>query len=139
MCSPRARWSLLTILLGSSVLSAQATRIVIDIAPGDSPTVIEAGRGGVLPVAIMSTAAFDATTVDPATVLFGQMGTEVEPVRAVAEDVDRDGRTDLMIHVRVADLQLKCSDTVLRLTAQTRTGTALEGSEPVTIIGCGAG
>jgi hypothetical protein len=127
----------LVILTSPGMSWAQTTRIQIDVAPGDSPTVIEAGRGGVLPVAILSTARFDAATVDPSTIVFGPPGTDVEPVRAVTEDIDRDGRTDLMIHVRVSDLQLTCGDVVLRLTARTRAGAALEGSESVTVTGCG--
>lgn len=133
----RSLWVTLAMLVSSGAAWAQATRIQIDVAPGDSPTVIEAGRGGVLPVAILSTARFDAATVDPSTIMFGPPGTDVEPVRAVTEDNDRDGRTDLMIHVRVSDLQLPCGDVVLRLTARTRAGAALEGSESVTVTGCG--
>jgi hypothetical protein len=53
------------------------------------------------------------------------------------DDVDRDGRTDLMLLVRVADLKIACGDTVIRLRGETRDGMAIEGSEAITVTGCG--
>jgi hypothetical protein len=126
----------LVVPLATVTLAAQVTRIAIDIAPGDSPTVIEAGRGGLLPVAILSTPAFDATTIDPSTIRFGPTGTEAEPARTVTEDVDRDDRVDMMSLIRVADVPLPCGDVDMRLKAETSTGAAVEGVERVTIIGC---
>ena len=124
-------------LLASLVLAAvQPIAILIDVAPGNEPTEIEAGRGGLLPVAIRSTAAFDSTTLDQTSIRFGPSGTEAAPVRTVTEDVDRDGRQDLVSLVRVADLELSCGALTLRLTAQTAAGQAVEGSERVSVIGC---
>jgi hypothetical protein len=136
---PRTGSWVLAMLMSSGIMAAQATRVLIDVAPGDSPTVLEAGRGGLLPVAVLSTAQFDAASVDPATALFGPAGKGVEAVRAVTEDVDRDGRMDVMLLVRVTDLELTCGEVVLHLTAQTRAGARVEGSETVTVVGCGPG
>ena len=126
----------LVVPLAAVALSAQATRITIDVAPGDSPTVIEAGRGGLLPVAILSTAMFDATTIDSSSIRFGPTGTEAEPARTVVEDVDRDDRVDMMSLIRVADLPLPCGEVEMRLRAETGTGDRVEGTERVTISGC---
>src|SRR5207248_3131225 len=42
----------------------------IDIQPGISPNLINLKSKGVIPLAILTTATFDATTVDPSTVCF---------------------------------------------------------------------
>jgi len=46
---------------------------------------------GVIPVAILTTDTFDATTVNAATIRFGKTGTEAAIVRSALEDVDGDG------------------------------------------------
>lgn len=126
----------LLLVASATATAAQATTVVIDVSPGDTPTQIESGRGGFLPVAILSTAGFDTTTIDPSTIRFGATGAEAAPARTVTEDVDRDGRQDLMSLFRVADLELPCGAVVLRLTARTARDAQVEGSERVTVIGC---
>jgi hypothetical protein len=130
---------ILVLLLASVGAAGAQTTIVIDVAPGNTPTEIESGRGGLLPVAMLSTAAFDATTLDQTTIRFGPTGTEAGPARTVTEDVDRDGRQDLMSLFRVADLELPCGGVALLLTAETASGGAVAGSERVTVIGCAPG
>ncbi|MEX2270036.1 MAG: hypothetical protein WD690_01105 [Vicinamibacterales bacterium] len=118
------------------VVGSQTVKVSIDVKPGDSPTTIEPGREGMLPVAILSTAGFDATTVDPTTIRIGPAGSEAEPVRTMSDDVNKDGRSDLMMLVRIQDMKVKCGDKIIRLTGKTMNGTAIEGSEAVTTSGC---
>jgi len=122
--------------VASGVVGAQALRVTIDIKPGDDPTTIETDRGGLLPVAILTTAQFDATTVDPGTVHIGPTGTEADVFRSMKDDVNRDGKPDLMILIRLQDMRAKCGDTVIKLTGKTRSGVDIEGSEAVTMEGC---
>jgi hypothetical protein len=110
--------------------------ITIDVKPGDDPTTLERSRDGFVPVAILSTAKFDALAIDVSTVRVGRTGTEAEPARSMQSDVDNDKRLDLMLLVRVNDLGLACDTKLIRLTAKTTDGTSVEGSDPVTIIGC---
>lgn len=138
MRSQFAGWMLATTLAWSVVLSAQSIKVSIDVKPGDNPTSIEADRGGLLPVAILSTREFDASTVNPSTIRVGPTGTEAEAFRSMVEDVDRDGRADRLVLVRVQDLRIECEDKVIRLTGRTVAGVAIEGSEAVTIQGCPA-
>ena len=49
-------------------LAPHGLKIAIDIKPGDASNVIKPGGTGTLPVAILSSKRFDATTVDPLTV-----------------------------------------------------------------------
>ena len=48
-------------------------RVEIDIKPGSDPNSINLRSKGVIPVAILTTEDFDATTVDPLSVEFGQL------------------------------------------------------------------
>lgn len=73
----------------------------IDIKPGSDPNCINADGNGVIPVAILGTADFDATQVDPYTLTL-----EGLPVKAVGksekllahyEDVNGDGFLDLVV------------------------------------------
>ena len=116
----------------AAVLSAQAIRVVIDVKPGDTPTTIEPARGGMLPVAILTTAQFDASTVDPSSVRVGPTGTEAEAFKSMPEDVNKDGRPDLLLLVRVEEMRVECRETLIRLTGMTMRGAAIEGSEAVT-------
>jgi hypothetical protein len=111
-------------------------RVTISVKPGKSPTTIEPNSRGMLPIAVLSTAAFDATTIDPATILVGPSGTEAEPFRTMQEDVNGDTRTDLLVLVRYPDLKVKCDTKIIKLTGKTARGAAVEGSQAVTAEGC---
>jgi hypothetical protein len=52
-------------------LHAPAATAVIDIKSGSDPNPINLRSRGVIPVAIISTDSFDATSIDPASVCFG--------------------------------------------------------------------
>ena len=130
--------SLLAGLVGGPAAGAQdALHVTIDIKPGHSPTTIEPNSRGMLPVAVLTTRDFDATTIDPTTILAGPNGTEAEPFRTMQEDVNGDGRTDLLVLLRYADLNTKCDTTIIRLTGKTTKGISIEGSQKVTTDGCG--
>ncbi len=65
--------------------------VTIDIKPGSYPNSINLKKGGVIPVAILTTDVFDATTVDADTVRFGPRGAEKVHTTAHYEDVDGKG------------------------------------------------
>lgn len=112
--------------------------VTIDIKPGDEPTVIDPRSGGMIPVAILSSPEFDATSVDPGTVRFGANGDEAAPVRSMREDIDRDGDTDLLFLFRAPQTHISCGDTSASLTGNTRSGQAIAGTESFTTEGCGS-
>jgi hypothetical protein len=85
--------------------------VTIDIKPGSFPNSINPKSKGKIPVAILTTDAFDATTVDPTTVLFGATGTEAAPVQSALEDVDGDSDTDMTLHFNVQNTGIACGDT----------------------------
>jgi hypothetical protein len=91
---------------------------------------------GNLPVVILSTNAFDATTVNAITVRFGATGTEASPVRVTVEDVNADGRDDLQLLFAIQASGIPCGATSVSLTGQTRSGQAIHGADTIMTTGC---
>ena len=89
-----------------------------------------------IPVAILTTDTFDATTVNPATVRFGATETEAAPVLAAVEDVNGDGQPDLLLHFNTQDTGIQCGDTSASLTGQTFSRQAIQGSDSIVPVGC---
>src|SRR5262249_23620211 len=81
----------------------------------------------VIPVAILTRPNIDATTVEPSTVRFGKTGIEAAPVRAAFEDVDSDGRLDLVLYFRTQNTGLQCGDRFGVLAGQTMSGQVIHG------------
>lgn len=106
--------------------------IAIDIKPGSYPNSINLGKKGVIPVALLTTAEFDATTIDPATVRFGPAA--VPPLRWAQEDVDFDGDMDLILHFDAPECGFTATDTEGVLTAATYGGREVVGSDTVRIV-----
>ena len=136
-------WGLLSIvvlLLSGRVVNGQSSgevlHVVIEVKPGDSSTSIEPKRGGMIPVAILTTQEFDASRVDPATVRMGATGTEAAVFRSMSEDIDRDGDTDMLLLIRVRDMKLECRDATVRLRGKTQEGQQIEGEKTVKMEGC---
>ena len=76
------------------------TRVTTDIKPGTRPNSINLGSGGTVPVAIFSTASFDATRVDPLTVTLASAPVKLKGKgthMSSSEDVNGDGRSDLLV------------------------------------------
>ena len=117
----------------------EAIEVMIDIKPGDEPTLMDPSSEGMIPVAILSSPDFDAiSSVDPGSVRFGANGDDAAPVRSMTEDVDQDGDTDLMFLFRAPQTNIACGDTSASLTGKTRSGQAIAGSESFTTEGCGS-
>jgi hypothetical protein len=110
--------------------------VVVDIKPGSEPAPINPKSQGVIPVAILTTDTFDATTVNPATARFGKTGTEAMLVQSALEDVDGDGDTDLILHFNTQDTGIQCGDTSASLTGETFSGQAIQGSDSIVTVGC---
>jgi len=111
--------------------------VQIDITPGSYPNPIRLGRPGVVPVAIMSSDAFDARTIDPATVLLegasARLGGPGAPMESV-EDVNSDGLDDLVVHIDAAALELTPTDVIAELTARTFGGRVVFGFDSIRVV-----
>jgi len=109
----------------------------IDIKPGSDPNSIKLSNMGVIPVAILSTTTFDATTVDPSTVCFGDAEdasqrdcTEAHGTGHI-EDVNGDGQLDLVLHYETRETGIDLGDTEACLTGETFGGQPIAGCDSV--------
>ena len=107
-----------------------STTIGIDIKPGSFPNSINLRSKGVVPVAILTTPDFDASTVDPETVELAGAA----PVKWHLVDVSGDGRADLLLHFETQQLQLTSASTEATLTGKTFGGTPIQGTDYVRIV-----
>jgi len=106
----------------------------IDVKPGSVGNPINPTSRGVTPVAILSADSFDATTVDSNSVRFGPARVQAA-CTARAEDVNGDGRLDLLLHVAPSGLGIKPGDTTLRLIGRLRDGTEFLGADRIRVVG----
>ena len=111
----------------------------IDIKPGSDPNSINLGAAGVIPVAILSSETFDATTVDPDTVSLA--GAKVKMVgrsnrfMCHQEDVNADGRLDLLCQVEnLTQFLTEEGQTIAVLEATTLDGLPIRGEDTVNIV-----
>jgi hypothetical protein len=113
-----------------------ATQVTLDIKPGAFPNTIDLKSHGVIPVAIMTTSTFDATIVDPMTVQFGPNGATEAHGKGHIEDVNQDGKADLVLHFRTESTGIQCGDTSASLTGETIDREPIQGSDSIKTVGC---
>lgn len=106
--------------------------VSIDIKPGSFPNSINPGSKGVIPVAILTTASFDASVVDASTVLFGPA--TVMAVHHALEDVDGDGDVDMILHFRTQDTGISSGHTEATLTGETADGRKILGTDSLRTV-----
>ncbi|MBA7552547.1 hypothetical protein ES705_45115 [subsurface metagenome] len=104
--------------------------VEIDIKPGSDPNSINLKSKGVVPVAVLTTDHFDASTVDPDTVEFA----DASPVRWTMEDVDGDGDFDILFHFKTQELDLNKDSIEAILVGETYDGIPIEGTDTVNIV-----
>lgn len=111
--------------------------IQIDIRPGDVQNTINLKSNGKLDVAILSSADFDATSVNPATVILAGAEVARRPNGSLfvsIADVNHDQLDDLLLKFEVNALQLTPVDTQAALTGQTYAGFSVAGADSVRIV-----
>ena len=109
---------------------APPEELTIDIKPGSDPNPINPSSKGVIPVAILTTDTFDASTVDPPTALFEG----ASPLRWSLKDVDHDGDLDLLLHFRTQETSIAEDQTEACLTATTFDGITLQGCDSIKVV-----
>ena len=124
------------IFLAGSLGKCQAAIVLIDIKPGSFPNSINPRSRGVVPVAIRTTDAFHAFTVNPFTVRFGRTGTEAAAKHVTFEDIGRDRKFDMILHFETEDTGIKSGGTSASLTGHTWGGKAIHGSDSIQTVGC---
>jgi hypothetical protein len=111
--------------------------VIVDIKPGSFPNPINLGSNGTIPVAILSTADFDAGQVDPSSVTLASATVRLKgqgtPMASLV-DVNGDGRRDLLLHINTSALQLSSGDTEAVLEGMTYDGRRIRGVDTVRIV-----
>jgi hypothetical protein len=113
--------------------------VSIDIKPGSYPNSINIGSQGVIPVAILSSSDFDATSVNPETVELAGSGVAIRgkgsKYMVHEEYVDGDDLVDLVVKVETENLDPDTfQDGYAILTAETYDGLQIEGMDEIHIV-----
>lgn len=125
------------LLLHVAAASAQvAVTVAIDIKPGSVDNPVNTKSKGKIPVAILSSATFDAPAlVDTATLTFGRTGDEDSFSHCGgAEDVNGDTLPDLVCHFSTQAAAFATGDTVGILKGSAIDGSTFQGSDVVFIV-----
>jgi hypothetical protein len=111
--------------------------VCVDIKPGSYPNTINLGSNGVVPVAILSSATFDARTVNPSTVTLASAPVKLTgkgtPMSSY-QDVNGDGRLDLVVQITTSAFQLTLSDTMAVLKGKTNGGVSIKGTDTIRVV-----
>ena len=78
-------------------------------------------------MAIITTESFDASTIDPSTIIFAA----ASPVKWSHKDVDNDGDLDMFLHFKTRELDLTLEDSEATLIGETYNGVQITGTDIV--------
>ncbi|MDT8387218.1 MAG: hypothetical protein RQ736_06865 [Thiogranum sp.] len=115
-------------------LSTGSTSVLLDIKPGDAKNSIDPDSRGKLKSAILTSAGFDASTIDVAGVEFGPGAAEPDWYRL--DDVDEDGDWDLTLRFETRAVSLACGDSAATMTGMTFDGMQIVGTDSINTVGC---
>lgn len=113
---------------------ATVARAPIDVKPGSSENPIAARSKGKTPVALLSHDALDATAIDASGLRLGRGKAAPAPHGVHPEDVDGDGRTDLMLQFPTPALDVRGSDDRLCMTGTLPDGRTFESCDAIRVV-----
>ncbi|MET0713438.1 MAG: DUF11 domain-containing protein [Mycetocola sp.] len=111
--------------------------VIVDIQPGGTPNAVNITKGGVVSVAILSTATFAAPSLNVATQCFGDAEDPSQRTCAEAhgqvhvQDVNKDKRQDVLFHFEAKATGIDLGDTTACLKGTTTDGTGFYGCDTV--------
>lgn len=121
-----------------TVVETTTTTVDIDIKPGSDPNPINPGSNGLVPVAILSSDDFNATTVDPDSVMLAGASVavrgKVSKSMVHEEDVNGDGLVDLVVQVETTGFDDLGAGGTVELTGTTFGGEDIVGYDEVVIV-----
>jgi hypothetical protein len=109
--------------------------VIIDIKPGSLPNAINPNSAGKIPVAILSTANFDApASIDDTSLKFGRTGNEDSLAFCHADDVNGDGLPDLVCQFYASKTDFQAGDIEGIIQGKTHKGDRIYGKDSVFIV-----
>lgn len=113
-----------------------ATEVAIDIKPLSPFNRINLSSHGIVRMAILSSATFDAHTVNPQTVTLAGAPALIRRHEFLTRiwDINRDGRKDLVLPFRIQDMQLTAESTQAEMEGTTYSGTPIHGVDSVKVV-----
>ncbi|MGA1869938.1 MAG: thrombospondin type 3 repeat-containing protein [bacterium] len=110
----------------------------IDIKPGSFPNCFNNDGHGVIPVAILGSADFDISPIDPSTIVLQGLAVKAlgkkNNLLAHSEDVNTDGYLDLIVQIEDSDSVFSEGETIARLVAILYNNTPIEGYDSLCIV-----
>lgn len=109
-------------------------QVKIDIKPGEPDNYLNPRSKGLVLVAVLSTAEFDATRIDTATVKFAGAGVASRgngQLHCFTSDVNGDSLLDLLMYFQIENLILPTGTADLTLTGKVLDGDYIEGSDSI--------
>lgn len=104
--------------------------VEVDVKPGSYPNSINLKSKGKTPVAILTSSEFNASQVNPSTIVFAG----ATPVKWSVSDVNKDGAKDLLLHFSTQELDLVDGDTEATLTGWTMDRIPISGKDSVRTV-----
>jgi probable HAF family extracellular repeat protein len=112
----------------AAILWRRIHAVDVDVKPGDDTSAINT-KGGRTPVALLSSASFDALSADAATISFAG----APQISHVVEDVNGDGLPDAVYFFDSRALELNEGSTQACLRGETLSGKTIKGCDAVTV------
>ncbi len=117
-------------VLSGRVVCGGAVLVPVDVKPGSVANPIKVTSNGTTPVAILTSDALDASTIDPTTVtVAGALAAQ-----AALEDVNGDGLLDLVVHVETGAMSLPPGTTYVEVDGAIVGGGRFVGWDRVTLL-----
>jgi len=111
--------------------------VLIDIKPDSYPNSINLSSNGVVPIAVFGFTTFDVKQIDLTTIKLANAGVKLkgngQPM-ASYEDVNKDGITDVIVHISTNEFQLTAADIKAELNGDLLDGKKIKGFDSVRIV-----
>jgi hypothetical protein len=125
------------VTLDNIVIDTGQRVVEIDVLPGDEANVVYPNRSGKLPIAILSSAEFDATQVYVYGLKINQQPNVAELVGV--ENVDGLHGPDMVTQFATQNSAIFCDDTEISITGYTNSGEYISGTGAIDATECESG
>ena len=115
----------------------EVLNVKIDIRPHVHANIVNLNSGGLLPVAVFSSATFDARFIDPNTVFLAGAPAVSQKhgwPKMDIKDIDRDGRKDAVFAFKVQDMDVTEDAKEAMLVGETLAGVSFTGTDKITVV-----